>query len=141
MINSFSSDVGDAVNGIYSNASYDIVIYNENLNDEFIEEINDIEDVENVYISPITYDVTTNNGFDLLYLEGANPKWNTFFSFPMKVNDLQAQKDGQWVVTGAQVTMTVEGQDRSVIHLSDVYFENGKVDKFYVYQRLPASDN
>ena len=74
MINSFSSDVGDAVNGIYSNASYDIVIYNENLNDEFIEEINDIEDVENVYISPITYDVTTNNGFDLLYLEGANPK-------------------------------------------------------------------
>jgi ketosteroid isomerase-like protein len=53
------------------------------------------------------------------WFEGANPKWNTFFSFPMKV----------------------EGQDRSVIHLSDVYFENGKVDKFYVYQRLPASDN
>ena len=75
------------------------------------------------------------------WFEGANPKWNTFFSFPMKVNDMEAQKDGQWVVTGAQVTMTVEGQDRSVIHLSDVYFENGKVDKFYVYQRLPASDN
>ena len=75
------------------------------------------------------------------WFDGANPKWNTFFSFPMKVNDMEAQKDGQWVVTGAQVTMTVEGQDRSVIHLSDVYFENGKVDKFYVYQRLPASDN
>ena len=29
------------------------------------------------------------------WFEGANPKWNTFFSFPMKVNDLQAQKDGQ----------------------------------------------
>jgi len=73
------------------------------------------------------------------WFDGANPKWNTFFSFPMKVNDLEAQKDGQWVVTGAQVTMTVEGQEMNVIHLSDIYIENGKVNKFYVYQRLPAS--
>ena len=57
----------------------------------------------------------------------------------MKVNDLEAQKDGQWVVTGAQVTMTVEGQEMNFIHLSDIYIENGKVNKFYVYQRLPAS--
>jgi hypothetical protein len=27
----------------------------------------------------------------------------------------------------------------NVIHLSDIYIENGKVNKFYVYQRLPAS--
>jgi allophanate hydrolase subunit 2 len=73
------------------------------------------------------------------WFDGANPKWNTFFSFPMKVNDLEAQKDGQWVVTGAQVTMTVEDQEMNVIHLSDIYIENGKVNKFYVYQRLPAS--
>ena len=73
------------------------------------------------------------------WFEGANPKWNTFFSFPMKVNDLEAQTDGQWVVTGAQVTMSVDGQDAQFIHLSDIYFENGKVNKFYVYQRLPAS--
>lgn len=74
------------------------------------------------------------------WFEGANPKWNTFFSFPMKVNDLEAQKDGQWVVTGAQVSMTVEGQEMNVIHLSDIYFENEKVNKFYVYQRVPASE-
>lgn len=73
------------------------------------------------------------------WFDGANPKWNTFFSFPMKVNDLEAQKDGQWVVTGAQVTMTVEDQEMKVIHLSDIYIENGKVNKFYVYQRLPDS--
>lgn len=74
------------------------------------------------------------------WFEGANPKWNTFFSFPMKVNDLEVQKDGQWVVTGAQVTMTVEGQDMQFIHLSDVYLENGKVNKFYVYQRIPTAE-
>ena len=58
----------------------------------------------------------------------------------MKVNDLEVQKDGQWVVTGAQVTMTVEGQDMQFIHLSDVYLENGKVNKFYVYQRIPTAE-
>jgi ketosteroid isomerase-like protein len=75
-------------------------------------------------------------GFLAAWFSGANPKWNTFFSFPMKVNDMEDQKDGQWVVTGAQVKMTVEGEDMALIHLSDIYFENGKVNKFYVYQRV-----
>ena len=73
MINSFSSDVGEAVDGIYGNANYDIIIYNENLTDDFISEIESIEEVNNVYVSPIKYDVKTNNGFDLMYLEGTDP--------------------------------------------------------------------
>lgn len=87
MINSFSSDVGDAVNHLYGEANYDIIIYDENLKDDFILEIEALEDVNNVYISPIKYDVKTNNGFDLLYLEGANPTlydqygWNLFKEF------------------------------------------------------------
>lgn len=74
------------------------------------------------------------------WFEGANPMWNTFFSFPMKVNDMASQNNGQWVVSGAQVTMSVESDQLQFIHLFDVYFENGKVNKFYVYQRIPTPE-
>ena len=43
------------------------------------------------------------------WFEGASPKWKTFFSFPMKVNSMESQKDGQWVVSGAVVKMNVDG--------------------------------
>lgn len=69
------------------------------------------------------------------WFEGASPKWNTFFSFPMKVNKMEAQKDGQWVVSGAVVKMNVDGDLVDVTHLYDVYSENGKIIKFYVYER------
>jgi hypothetical protein len=32
------------------------------------------------------------------WFEGANPKWNTFFSFPMKVNEFASSK--RWAVGG-----------------------------------------
>ena len=64
-----------------------------------------------------------------------------FFSFPMRVNDMEAQKDGQWVVSGAVLKMNVNGSETNVTQLFDVYSENGKIMKFYVYERTnPVSE-
>ena len=73
------------------------------------------------------------------WFEGASPKWKTFFSFPMKVNSMESQKDGQWVVSGAVVKMKVDGAEIDVTQLYDVYSENGKIMKFYVYERTNPS--
>ena len=73
------------------------------------------------------------------WFEGASPKWKTFFSFPMKVNSMESQKDGQWVVSGAVVKMNVDGAEIDVTQLYDVYSENGKIMKFYVYERANPS--
>ena len=73
------------------------------------------------------------------WFEGASPKWKTFFSFPMKVNSMESQKDGQWVVSGAVVKMNVDGAEINVTQLYDVYSENGKIMKFYVYERANPS--
>jgi len=75
------------------------------------------------------------------WFEESDPKWNTFFSFPMRVNDMEAQKDGQWVVSGAVLKMNVDGSETNVTQLFDVYSENGKIMKFYVYERVnPVSE-
>ena len=69
------------------------------------------------------------------WFEGSDPKWNTFFSFPMRVNNMESQKDGQWVVSGAVLKMNLNGSESNVTQLFDVYSENGKIMKFYVYER------
>ena len=74
-----------------------------------------------------------------VWFEGAAPEWKTFFSFPMKVNAMESQKDGQWVVSGAVVKMNVDGAEIDVTQLYDVYSENGKIMKFYVYERANPS--
>jgi hypothetical protein len=70
-----------------------------------------------------------------VWFKDAAPEWSTFFSFPMKVNDMESQKDGQWVISGAVVEMNVDGAEVNVTQLYDVYSENGKIMKFYVYER------
>ena len=74
-----------------------------------------------------------------MWFEDAAPEWKTFFSFPMKVNAMESQKDGQWVVSGAVVKMNVDGAEIDVTQLYDVYSENGKIMKFYVYERANPS--
>jgi hypothetical protein len=52
---------------------------------------------------------------------------------------MESQKDGQWVVSGAVVKMNVDGAEIDVTQLYDVYSENGKIMKFYVYERANPS--
>lgn len=87
MINSFSSDVGRAVNEIYDLAAYDILIINETVTDDFIEDIKDVPGVSNVYETSVINNIETSNGFVLPYIDGINPAdyeqygWDVFKNY------------------------------------------------------------
>ena len=65
------------------------------------------------------------------WFEAENPKWNTFISYTMKVDG----QEGEWVISGAEVTKTVNGEEVMSYDLADVYLLDGKVGAFWVYTR------
>ena len=64
-----------------------------------------------------------------------DPKWNTFFSYTMKVDG----QVGEWVISGHTLTTTVDGEEKTVYDIADVYIEDGKIGAFWIYTR--ASDS
>ena len=64
-----------------------------------------------------------------------NPKWNTFFSYTMKVDG----QVGEWVISGHTLTTTVDGEEKTVYDIADVYIEDGKIGAFWIYTRASAS--
>ncbi|MCK4552110.1 MAG: FtsX-like permease family protein [Tenericutes bacterium] len=73
MINSFSNDVGPAVEEEYELAQYDMLIQNETIDNDFILEIENIDGVDHVYITGSAHNVETTNGFILPYLDSIDP--------------------------------------------------------------------
>ena len=65
------------------------------------------------------------------WFEAGNPTWNTYFSYTMKVDGQQ----GEWVISGAQVKQTVDGEEVTSYDITDVYLLDGKVGAFWVYTR------
>ena len=65
------------------------------------------------------------------WFETGNPTWNTYFSYTMKVDGQQ----GEWVISGAQVKQTVDGEEVTSYDITDVYLLDGKVGAFWVYTR------
>jgi hypothetical protein len=49
----------------------------------------------------------------------------------MKVDGQQ----GEWVISGAQVKKTVDGQEVTSYDIADVYILDGKIGAFWVYTR------
>jgi hypothetical protein len=64
-----------------------------------------------------------------------DPKWNTFFSYTMKVDG----QVGEWVISGHTLTTTVDGEEKTVYDIADVYIEDGKIGAFWIYTRASAS--
>lgn len=64
-----------------------------------------------------------------------DPKWNTFFSYTMKVDG----QVGEWVISGHTLTTTVDGKDKTSYDIADVYIEDGKIGAFWIYTRASAS--
>ena len=64
-----------------------------------------------------------------------DPKWNTFFSYTMKVDG----QVGEWVISGHTLTTTVAGEEKTVYDIADVYIEDGKIGAFWIYTRASAS--
>ena len=71
------------------------------------------------------------------WFKAANPKWNNYFSVPVKVN--WDEQPGTWVTNGHNLTLTVDGVESTTGNIADVYIEDGLVQMFYVFSRqLPA---
>ena len=64
-----------------------------------------------------------------------NPKWNTFFSYTMKVDG----QVGEWVISGHTLTTTVDGEEKTVYDIADVYIEDGKIGAFWIYSRAASA--
>jgi hypothetical protein len=65
------------------------------------------------------------------WFEAANPNWNTYFSYSMKVDG----QVGEWVINGHVLTQNVEGEEVKSYDVADFYIEDGKVGGFWVYTR------
>ena len=65
------------------------------------------------------------------WFESSNPKWETFFSYTMKI---PSQK-GEWIISGHKMTETSDGKEVVSYDILDAYIENDKVQSFWVYNR------
>ena len=71
------------------------------------------------------------------WFDAESPKWDTFFSYTMKVEN----QPGEWVITGHTLTRNVDGSEVQTRDLLDIYIENGKIGAFWVYERaLPTEE-
>ena len=65
------------------------------------------------------------------WFDAENPKWNTYFSYTMKVDG----QVGEWVISGHTLTTNVDGEEKTTYDLADVYIEDGKIGAFWIYSR------
>ena len=69
----------------------------------------------------------------------ASPKWKTSYlienEFTNKKGELR-----QWVTSGHELTLTVEGKEVKLGQVHDALISNGKVQMFYVTERVLAAD-
>jgi uncharacterized protein YacL (UPF0231 family) len=69
-----------------------------------------------------------------------NPKWEINYLIANEYTDEKGALQ-QWVTTGNDLTLNVEGSEVKVHQVSDVLIVNGKVQMFYVYERAtPLAD-
>ncbi len=64
-----------------------------------------------------------------------DPKWNTFFSYTMKLDG----QVGEWVISGHTLTRTVDGEEITSYDIADVYIEDGKIGAFWIYSRAASA--
>lgn len=72
------------------------------------------------------------------WFDAENPKWDTFFSYTMKVDG----QVGEWVISGHKLTTNIDGKEKTTYDLADVYIEDGKIGAFWIYTRdsVPTSE-
>ena len=65
------------------------------------------------------------------WFEAENPTWRTYFSYTMKLDG----QNGEWVISGAEVKRTVDGEEVTTYDIADVYIEEGKIGAFWLFRR------
>ena len=69
-----------------------------------------------------------------MWFEGNSPKWEPNYFISNQLTDERGSLK-QWVTSGHDLTMEVEGQEVKVYQVHDALIEDGKVKMFYIYER------
>ena len=72
------------------------------------------------------------------WFEAANPKWKSNYFIANKFTN-QKDKLREWVTSGHEVSMTVEGETIEAGQVHDALIVDGKIQMFYVYEIAKAS--
>ena len=57
--------------------------------------------------------------------------WEVYWAMPYK-----AVKNGaEWIIAGHQVKTTVDGKEKTELHMIDGQIEDGKIKRFFVYSK------
>ncbi len=107
-------------------------------NDRDTATIRSLEATENLKIYTPEGNVVTSADSNIKNLStwfaSNNPKWKLNFSAANSYTD-KSGKLNEWVTTGAQMTMTIDGKEVKYNQYFDVNLVNGKIQKMYVTER------
>lgn len=73
------------------------------------------------------------------WFEEASPKWVTNYLIENELTNNKGELR-QWVTSGHELTLTVDGEDVKFGQVIDARISDGKVQMFYVTQRVLAAD-
>ena len=73
------------------------------------------------------------------WFKEASPKWKTNYLIENELTNSKGELR-QWVTSGHEVTLTVDGEDVKFGQVIDARISDGKVQMFYVTQRVLAAD-
>ena len=76
-----------------------------------------------------------------MWFEVNSPKWESNYFISNQLTDEKGSLR-QWVTSGHDLTLEVEGQKVKVFQVHDALIEDGKVKMFYIYERgdVPKSE-
>ena len=69
-----------------------------------------------------------------VWFKDNQPKWRPKYYIANEVEDDKGNLM-QWVTSGHDVTLTVDSLEVNVVQVHDALIKNGKIQKFYVYER------
>ena len=65
------------------------------------------------------------------WFKAEDPMWEVYWAMPYK-----AVKNGaEWIIAGHQVKTTVDGKEKTELHMIDGQIEDGKIKRFFVYSK------
>lgn len=73
--------------------------------------------------------------FLMAWFKDNQPKWRSKYYIANEVEDDKGNLM-QWVTSGHDVTLTVDSLEVNVVQVHDALIKNGKIQKFYVYERV-----
>ena len=72
------------------------------------------------------------------WFASTNPKWKTSYLIENELTNAKGELR-QWVTSGHSVTLTVEGEEVKLGQVHDALIKDGKIQMFYVTERILAA--